>query len=250
MKTILLLTCFTVAFIFTNLTAFSFTLTGTNPNFKGWASGDVKFAINSSNCPAGIDIKKLMEESFAVWNNVSGSRLKLSVVGTTASTSVSDPVTVYCLTTYPPPFTAADTDNVPGFAQNTPNGNNAVAGYVVLNATSGQANISRYNQELLRFIIAHEVGHVLGFGHSQDQNALMYFDASLKTTLSIAQDDVDAVTYMYPRNELGVDKPLGCALVKNLQPPIGPSSGPQWLILTFFLVLPLLVSRRLGTIKT
>ena len=237
MQSFLFFSCF-----FAALFANSFTLTGTNPDFKGWASGDVKFAINSSNCPAGIDVKKLMEESFAVWNNVSGSRLKLSVVGTTALTSASDPVTVYCLITYPSPFTAADMDTIPGFATNSSVGNNAVGGYVVLNATSGQANISRYNQELLRLIIAHEVGHVLGFGHSQDQNALMYYDASLKTTFSLAQDDVDAVTYMYPRNELGGDKLMGCALVKSL-----PSSppGPQGLFLTFFLLLPILISLRL-----
>jgi hypothetical protein len=219
----------------------SFTLTGTNPNFKGWASADVKFAINSANCPAEIDVKKLMEESFAVWNNVSGSRLKLSVVDTTTLTSASDPVTVYCLTTYPAPFTPADMDSVPGFAQNTPSGNYAIAGYVVLNATSGLANISRYNRELLKLIIAHEVGHVLGFGHSQDQNSLMYYDASLKTTLSLAQDDVDAVTYMYPRNELSGDKPMGCALIKTLPPP----TGPKGLILIFLIIFPVMISRRL-----
>lgn len=217
---------------------FAFTLNGDNSDFKGWASGEVKFVLNTSSCPAGVDLQGLMESSFSVWNNVSGSRLKLSIVGTTSSTSLSDPVTVFCVTSMP---SAQDEDSIPGYAALAPSGGYAASGYLVLNATAGRANISRFNQEVLKVIIAHEVGHVIGLGHSHDTHALMYYSGSMKTTLSLSQDDVDGIEYLYPRNELGSDKPLGCGLVKNNHH-AGPGNFSKMISILFLLLIPFLLS--------
>ena len=79
------------------------------------------------------------------------------------------------------------------------------------------------------------MGHTLGLGHSQDLNALMYYDESLKQNLALAQDDIDGITYLYPRNELGNDKTMGCSTVSLKSPP--PSMGTRISIL-FMLFAP------------
>jgi hypothetical protein len=83
-------------------------------------------------------------------------------------------------------------------------------GYIVLNVQEGAAaNISNIDSERVKAIIAHEIGHVLGLGHSEDTAALMYYDVTAKKELSLAQDDVDGFTYLYPRDELQGDDLLG-----------------------------------------
>lgn len=72
----------------------------------------------------------------------------------------------------------------------------------------------------MQVVLAHEIGHILGLGHSHDSNALMYFDASAKNTLRLAQDDIDGLTYLYPRDELGGDNLLGgCGRISPPKPP-------------------------------
>ena len=116
-----------------------------------------------------------------------------------------------------------------------------------LNASSGDANIANFDHDTLTIIVAHEIGHLLGLGHSADQNALMYYDGSYRTVLSLAQDDIDGISYLYPSNELGGDKMLGCAMVagRNLPPP---PPRNLWL-LAFLMLLPVAVLIRLKNKK-
>ena len=216
----------------------AFTLnSSTNPNFKGWQSGEINFAINSTNCPASMNIKSLMEDAFEVWNKVPTSPVKLTASATTTSTAAANPVTVYCETNFQG-VTGADDDFVPGAAAIGGSGDYATIGIVYLNVSAGQANISQFDRSLLTVILAHEIGHIIGLGHSHDINALMYFDASAKNTLNLSQDDVDGLTYLYPRDELGKDKPLGCALVSEVKPP----SGPYIAAVLLMLLMPVFVS--------
>jgi len=215
--------------------SYAFTLNSTtNPNFKGWNKSEIQFAINSTNCPASINITNLMEESFKVWNSVATSKLKLKVVGTTTSTTLADPVTVYC----EPNFGSVigDINSIPGAAQVSPSGNYATAGLITLNVSSGLANIANYDSNMLKITLAHEVGHILGLGHSHDRSALMYFDGTYYVNMSLGQDDVDGITYLYPRNELSGDKALGCAMIKNIN-----NNNRNPLFGLIALLLPLLI---------
>ncbi len=225
--------------IFIPTLASAFTLnSSTNPNFKGWQSGEINFAINTANCPTSMDIKSLMEDAFDVWNKVPTSPVKLKVSGTTTSTTAGNPVTVYCETNF---SAIADDDFVPGAAAIGGVGDYATIGIVYLNASSGQANIAQFNRSILTIILAHEIGHIIGLGHSHDTNALMYFDASAKQTLNLSQDDLDGLSYLYPRDELGKDQPMGCGLVTQVKPP----SGPYFAALLTLLLIPLIVSIKL-----
>ncbi|MFL5783627.1 MAG: matrixin family metalloprotease, partial [Bacteriovoracaceae bacterium] len=46
-------------------------------------------------------------------------------------------------------------------------------------------------------VIAHEIGHAIGLGHSQKEEALMYYKVVDQRT-HLGQDDIDGVTYLYP----------------------------------------------------
>jgi hypothetical protein len=89
-------------------------------------------------------------------------------------------------------------------------------------------------------IIAHEVGHILGLGHSQDPAALMYYNAGGKAALTLGQDDIDGISYLYPRNELGGDKMMGCALVATPRGAPPPPPGTM-MILALLLMLPVAI---------
>lgn len=241
MKNIILVTTLIVVPFYTS----AFTLnSSTNPNFKGWQSGEINFAINSTNCPANMNIKSLMEEAFEVWNKVPTTPVKLTVSTTTASTAAANPVTVYCETNFQG-VTGADDDFVPGAAAIGGSGDYATIGIVYLNVSAGQGNITLFDRSLLTIILAHEIGHIIGLGHSHDVNALMYFDASAKNTMNLSQDDVDGLTYLYPRDELGKDKPMGCGLVSEAKPP----SAPHLAAIVLMLLGPVFVSLRLRNKK-
>ena len=213
-------------------TSFGFTLSSsTSSNFKGWSNPEISFAYNSANCPAGVDVSSIISDAFAVWNNVPTSRVHLSLAGNTTGTTAANPIPIICDPAYGNGNQGL-ADGSPGAAQVFPSsGDEITSGIMYLNASSGRANIKNLSRDIVALVLAHEIGHLLGLAHSQDLNALMYYNAGAKTTLSLAQDDIDGVSYLYPRNELGGDKPLGCALVKPLTPPGPGSFGPMLLLL-------------------
>lgn len=207
---------------------------------RGWAGGKVELFVNTTNCPAGVDVPGLIQKAVEVWNNVPTSSIKVSYGGSTNSTTSSNPVTVYCALNFNA-VTGGDEDGVPGSATSNSSTGSITAGLLVLNASGGQANIGNFDQTKLKIIVAHEIGHVLGLGHSASKNALMYFDASAKKKFALAQDDIDGMSYLYPSDETSGDDLMGCALVANTPPP---QSG-GWILLLLALLLPLAVRQKL-----
>lgn len=49
-------------------------------------------------------------------------------------------------------------------------------------------------------VIAHELGHAIGLGHTAVSHALMYYK-SMENTDSLNWDDIDGVTYLYPKKQ-------------------------------------------------
>lgn len=77
--------------------------------------------------------------------------------------------------------------------------NRASEGFIVLN---NSATALRYLTVSGCFddVITHELGHVLGLGHSVDPNAIMFPSVSqgcLSAPRGLGQDDVDGITYIY-----------------------------------------------------
>lgn len=223
--------------VFSVVKAQAFTLITTNPAQQGWADPGVAFSINTANCP--IDITPIIENALAIWNNVANSKLKAVYTGSTSSTTFANPTTIFCETN----FNASLRDNVPGYAQVNSSGGVLENGLITLNASIGDANIANYDQGVLTIILAHEIGHILGLGHSADINALMYFDGSYKNKLSLAQDDVDGISYLYPSDEFKDGHFAGCGSVAHLPPPSFPPKG--LLLLTLLMLLPVALVVRL-----
>ena len=80
-------------------------------------------------------------------------------------------------------------------------------------------------------ILAHEIGHGLGLGHSPVEDSLMYY-ASIPTRRSLGWDDLDGLAYLYP-----TEQPFsGCGTI-TLNDNDPNSSGPGMFVLTMLLGL-------------
>lgn len=199
----------------------AFTLTTTQSNQHGWDRNNVELLLNQSNCPSGVE--DLIENSMKIWNGVETSNLKLSFGGYTTATlaeatagTSSEVPAIFCVNNMSAVAPQLDPNSIPGFATGARvDGDGYINyGFIILNTQPGAAaNISTMDAEIVKVVLAHEMGHLLGLGHSADTKALMYFDASAKTVLGLAKDDYDGITYLYPRDEIGKDKMLGCAAV-------------------------------------
>jgi hypothetical protein len=221
--------------------ASAFTLISTNPQQKGWAESNVVIQINPTNCPGTLDLSGLVNDSAKIWNRVSTTILKISAGDLTSNTAMSSMPVIYCSTTFGSD-TGADPDGTLGIAEVALNGNNVGTGRIVLNVQSGaDANLVNFSYEQIKIVIAHEIGHLIGLGHSEYEFALMYYNIGVKEKLNLSQDDVDGVTYLYTRDELGTMKPLGCGTVD--------SSTPSNLFLWMLLCLPLIVLSSLRLAK-
>ncbi len=49
-------------------------------------------------------------------------------------------------------------------------------------------------------IIAHELGHAFGLGHSPVEDSLMYY-ATMANRKNLGRDDIDGITYLYPKKQ-------------------------------------------------
>jgi hypothetical protein len=84
-----------------------------------------------------------------------------------------------------------------------------IKGAVILINDSTSTQFSNLSRSDRIGVIAHEIGHAIGLGHSEETSSLMYFKVQDQRT-SLGQDDIDGVTYLYP---VKID---GCGLVDSL----------------------------------
>lgn len=221
----------------------AFTLLGSNTShLQGWASMPISFFVNSSQCGIPEDrFNAAIDRALSAWNSVPTSRLRVTRGATStvtaadvraagAASTVTDSPLIVCASDFESVHEPGTKDTIGGIgsmAYGSP-GNTILFGYLILNAQSdGAANVTLMSEELLSTVIAHEIGHVLGFGHSSSNAALMYYSLTPRSTPRLSQDDVDAVTYLYPRSEINGTGLMGCG---TLQGP-GSSSGPGGLAL-------------------
>ena len=222
----------------------SFTLicNGECPNLKGWEGEELAIELNATDCPSGITQE--IEEAFNVWNQVSTAKLKLKlggannesvavIVNRVATTPAVHAPVITCDAAFQTTFSlsADEVDGILGVGlAETVGGDTLNTGFIVLNTQPGAGgNIASQSAIQRKIVIAHELGHMLGIGHSAEFSALMFFNIGEKGNLRRHQDDADAYSYLYPKSEPG-DGFLGCGSI-HLPGGGNPPSSVSWLLL-------------------
>lgn len=89
-------------------------------------------------------------------------------------------------------------------------GTDIVGSVILLNNRSG-SGLATLSRESFISVLAHEIGHAVGLGHSPVTDSLMYY-ANISNRVSLGEDDMDGITYLYPR-----EQPTSCGSVAYIQ---------------------------------
>ena len=197
-------------------------------------------SVNTSGCSLPeATVLDAVDQAIATWNEAPNSGLRLDRSTQISTTSVSaflngtasDTPLILC----DPGFSSShstDGDVIPAATQQPRmEGSGAIyyAG-MVLNSESGKAaEISQLPASLLVVTIAHEMGHILGLGHSSSTSALMYYSISDKPKAVLTEDDRDGISYLYPRNEFQHGS-FGCASTIHRQPSFSTRLAVVWFL--------------------
>lgn len=214
-----LFACITALGLSSNAQAFTLS----NSVAAAFGGDDVRVYVADHDCTnLGIsnqDLLGLLEEAVdQYWNTVPTSRLRLETggirnVGSAFQTDricnnagsncdpnpdlvFSDGILVSCNTS---------TDNFTSssiLALTVPNsieGRTIRGGVVLLNDRADNQFRSKGRSEQLA-ILAHEIGHAIGLGHSEKVHNLMHYE-SHPSRRALGWDDIDGVTYLYPTEQ-------------------------------------------------
>lgn len=99
-----------------------------------------------------------------------------------------------------------------------------IAGAVIL-INEGSDSFGKLSHSDQIAVIAHEIGHAIGLGHSDVKAALMYYRI-VNLRRNLGQDDVDGVSYLYPVKFDGFGLLGGCGTISDGKNP--PSNPPFW----------------------
>jgi hypothetical protein len=214
MKILLLLLMTTPAFAFSLITNIG----------AAFTDSEVKvYVASNTNCTNNnLTISDLLEyskEAIKLWNRVPSAKLKLAVKGTYDTSDALYATGILCpddgtnpcnpSTSVPRAkniIITCNSETTNNFksssylALTTPvylSGGNIKGSAILLN-DSVNTTLNTLSGEQITSIIAHEIGHAIGIGHSKDTSALMYYKNSGRR-VRLNQDDIDAVSYLYPK---------------------------------------------------
>ena len=183
-------------------------------DLKGWQQKPLTISYNPANCPS--DMASVMAKASAIWSSVLDSSLVVNVNSDSTCTpsqvwngTCSDAFAIACDTN----FTATAGASAMGIANITTDGGRTINRGMVLLNVEGGGGILQATEHFRLVVVTHEIGHALGFGHSDDSLAMMRSGGNTGGNPGLSYDDQQGVRYLYPGNELDQKQILGCALV-------------------------------------
>ena len=84
-----------------------------------------------------------------------------------------------------------------------------IKGSVLLLNDTNSNILDQKSRDEITALIAHELGHAIGLGHSPVRDSLMYYQ-SIPARRNLGWDDIDGVSYLYPKEE-----PVSCGSIVN-----------------------------------
>ncbi len=211
----------TLILVVASTEAYSFTLQ--NQAFTHFPVDEVTVNIADTSC-SNINITPAILKDYVekginrFWNTVPSSRLKLRVGTIKTGLNITNVTTLdqvialaetnSIIVSCSPNNTIFTNPYIHAFANIRASNPNKAA---VLINNVGAPTFGLKEQDEQIAIIAHEIGHAIGIGHSEDDTALMYYSASGKTQTLLTKDDVDAVTYLYPNRP-----PVSCGSIEDV----------------------------------
>lgn len=199
----------------------AFTLEG--QGLSGWQTNELTIHFNPANCPIDASIlDAAIDQATALWNSVPTASIKVTrdtsdsrdTPADFLNGGAADVPLIVCDTTFGTDLQVS-ADSIPA-ATKLGNNNPISYGAILINAQSGAgAEFSQLTSEEVQVVVAHEMGHLLGLGHSASPEALMYYSVSTKSIPVLTQDDMDGVSYLYPANGN-----LGCSSIHSPKAPL------------------------------
>ena len=198
------------------LSSFAFASTLNSNTGRGFDKNEIDIYVASTDCTgAGFStstFRDLVEDAVDdFWNAVPSADLKLNVkgvsnidiAGKTHNDILNDglvpanAILAGCNQSFASPTTL-------GGAVMTCSGDTCRAVLIINSGASSQMPAQTRDNQIA--VIAHEIGHAIGLGHTELSHNLMYYNISGKTQNWLGQDDIDGVSYLYPHDEPA----LGC----------------------------------------
>lgn len=192
----------------------------------GWSTQSLNVYVNPAQCTLSeAEILALVDRSLSVWNGIATSALTVARASENSGVTAAE---YLAGDSHQVPLIVCDTnfsknvgseDVVPAATFVSSSGSHFTSAAIFLNSQEGTgAEISTLNEAELRVVVAHEMGHVLGLGHTGVQNSLMYYSISNKDDARLGEDDIMGLSYLYPRNEL-TGGSFGCAATHRSERP-------------------------------
>lgn len=183
-----------------------------NPNTgKGFNSNSINIRVANTSCAgAGFSTSQFsaMVNSAVktFWNAVPTSALKLKVSGIDASIDIDGMSHTTGLNSTPNnQILAGCNDDATDFTDPSILGSavmkctgSTCKAILILNANNSKLNDMSSSE--VEAVIAHEIGHAIGLGHTELKHNLMYYNIGGKNQKWLGQDDINGITYLYPHD--------------------------------------------------
>lgn len=229
-------------------------------NLKAWtlANGSIahfpsdsiplNVATNDSCSNAGISHAELLNEAFEAaeqyWNQAPTSRLRFRKgetkavdaysVNTGASGATKGEILIGCKNEAD--FASIGAIAVGGNSLAFPDGTITKA-YVSIDGSASSTYDSLSKTERLA-VLAHEIGHAIGLGHSE-ADSLMYYSV-VPTREKLSEDDIAAVSFLYPNRADSLDVLGSCGTIASIGDNDG-GKGPFQFLITISLGFLLMI---------